>query len=87
MRREAELNRRIDALQREIQTASYQENSADDGSRLSSSAVQALQEEIAALRRVLRGMTVRIEHHVPSFSETLPQYEEAIQGELGMGLT
>ena len=81
MQREAELNRRIDALQREMQTASYQGYGSDDSSRISSSAVQALQEEIAALRGVLSGMAVRVEHHAPSILETLPRYEEANQGE------
>ena len=40
-----------------------------------------MQEEIAALRGVLSGMAVRVEHHAPFISETLPRYEEANNGE------
>ncbi|TBU58177.1 hypothetical protein BD310DRAFT_906747 [Dichomitus squalens] len=75
--REAELTRRLYTLQREMRSLSYQENISEDESRLSSSAVQALQEEIAALRGVLSSMAMRVEHHPPPISESLPRYEDA----------
>ena len=48
-------------------------------SRVSVGAVQALQEEIAALRGVLSGMAAHVGHTQPAIceSEILPEYEEA----------
>ncbi|KAM5542803.1 hypothetical protein V8D89_003764 [Ganoderma adspersum] len=61
-------------------------------SRVSVGAVQALQEEIAALRGVLSGMAAHVGHNQPAIceSEILPEYEEArwsASGNVGSGIS
>ena len=91
-KRELELKRRMEMLQREMaahhihhlhhrgpDTFSGSDISGGSGeSRVSVGAVQALQEEIAALRGVLSGMAAHVGHTQPAIceSEILPEYEE-----------
>ena len=63
------------------------ESESSEGRRLSIGAVQALQEEIAALRNVL-SPTTRVAGCAgrPAISKVLPGYEEARWGELSFSL-
>ncbi|EJF64349.1 hypothetical protein BD309DRAFT_990113 [Dichomitus squalens] len=59
----------------EMRSPSHRATDSEDVTQLSSSVVQALQEEIAALRGMLSSSVVRIVHRQSSISDVLPQYE------------
>ena len=68
--------------QAETHSLSHEATGSESASQLGPSAMQALQEEIAALRGILStGPVVRIEHSQYSASDVLPQYEESHSGE------
>ena len=82
------LRHRIEALQREMRAMPLtfdssrhrqpeeQRSESDISLGLGSGAVQELQGEIAALRQVLRAITMCEGFNQPVISEVLPEYEE-----------